>query len=313
MSDTKPGGDSGADVTQSLGDTLYVVGTDANKFPSTLTDKSRISYDSLEVSATEGVSRTGSSLPAFQQADNAGDHHGGTYSLIALNKIDFTSAAGGINLSTSGNINLMAGGGLVSIMPTMCFTALSKSVHIAGIDAVLIKGNKLVIDSEETTFTKNAKFAKNILVNGSMFVNGELYVNHLTAPQKVMDTNDSPILPVYFNSPTILSGMFIQTCLNPILGFVPAVSMNQVTFILDPMTTTLSQMKVLPHKHSYTSISCDFKESNTEVWAEAVALNNNEAGVTKKDEPYGQKESELLNNIKNKIMSRIGDYLGTLI
>ena len=309
----KPGGDSGADITQCLGDTVYTVGTDANKFPSTLEDKTGLAYNSMCASPTEGMAITGTARPSYQQVDNSGDHHGGSYSLIAMNKIDFTAASGGISLNTSGNINLNAGGGIVNVMPTMCFTALSKTINIAGTDFVSINANKLLIDAKDILFEQNTKFAKNVLINGGLFVNGELYINHMTCQQQVMDTNDSPILPVYFNSPTILSGMFVQTCLTPILGFVPAVSVNQVSFILDPMTTTLSQMKVLPHKHSYRSPACSFVESTSDVWGEAAALNEQNAVQSKKVEQYGKPENEVFSKVKETIISRISDYISTLI
>lgn len=309
----KPGGDSGADVTQCLGDTIYTVGTDANKFPPTLEDKTGIAYNSGCASPTEGMAISGTARPSYQQVDNSGDHHGGSYTLVATNKIDFTSATGGVNINTAGNINLNAGGGIVNIMPTMCVTALSQTINIAGTDFVSINAGKLLIDASDIMFEKNAKFAKNVLINGGLFVNGELYVNHMTCQQQVMDTNDSPILPVYFNSPTILSGMFIQTCLTPILGFVPAVSVNQVSFILDPMTTTLSQMKVLPHKHSYRSPACSFVESTSKVWGEASVLNEQKPAPAKKVEQYGMSEGGLFGKIKETIISRISDYISTLI
>lgn len=309
----KPGGDSGADITQSLGDTVYTVGTDANKYPSTLEDKTGLAYNTMCASPTEGMAITGTARPSYQQVDNSGDHHGGSYSLIAMNKIDFTAASGGINFNTSGNINLNAGGGIVNIMPTMCITALSKTINIAGTDFVSINANKLLINAKDIMIEQNAKFAKNVLINGGLFVNGELYINHMTCQQQVMDTNDSPILPVYFNSPTILSGMFMQTCLNPVLGFVPAASINQVTFILDPMTTTMSQMKVLPHKHSYRSPACSFVESTPEVWSQAASLNEQTAQSAKKVEQYGMSEGEVFSKVKETIISRVSDYISTLI
>ena len=292
---------------------MYTVGTDANKFPSTLEDKTGLAYNTMCVSPTEGMALTGTARPAYQQVDNSGDHHGGSYSLIAMNKIDFTAATGGINFNTSGNINLNAGGGIVNIMPTMCLTALSKTINIAGTDFVSINSNKLLIEAKDVMFEHNTKFAKNVLVNGGLFVNGELYINHMTCQQQVMDTNDSPILPVYFNSPTILSGMFMQTCLTPVAGLVPAVSVNQVSFILDPITTTLSQMKVLPHKHSYRSPACSFVESTSSVWGDAASLNADEAVSSKKTEQYGKPEGEVFNKVKETIISRISDYISTLI
>lgn len=309
----KPGGDSGADITQCLGDTVYTVGTDANKYPSTREDKTGLAYNTLCASPTEGMAVTGTARPSYEQIDNSGDHHGGSYSLIAMNKIDLLAGAGGIQINTSGNINLNAGGGIVNIMPTMCVTALSRTINIAGTEFVNIKAGKLLIDSADIMFEQNAKFAKNVLVNGGLFVNGELYINHMTCQQQVMDTNDSPILPVYFNSPTILTGMFVQTCLNPIMGFVPAVSMNQVTFILDPMTTTLAQMKVLPHKHSYRSPACNFKGGTADVWAEAAALNAQEAHPSKPTEQYDAGEDGVMSKVQNTVISRISDYISTLI
>jgi phage baseplate assembly protein gpV len=303
----KARGDSGVDMTQVIDDKVTVVGSNPNIFPSCRMDGAGREKKTVSTSTTQGVIESSSTYTEYEAVDNSGDHHGGTYSIVAMNKFAVDAANGGISLNTGGNITLMAGGGIANIVSTECISAISNVIKFVASEISVFKGPELYVETDNTTFVNTVKMAKNLVVQGGALINGELFINHMTAPQQVMDTSMSPILPVFFNTPTILTGIVTQTCMTPTtcggLGTVPltpAVSTNYVQFTLDPITTTKALGRVLPHKHTYKHAACSFKQSQDEVWSEAEATNENDIVAAKAVDSFG----DVMDRIVSKVTKR---------
>lgn len=302
----KARGDNGLDITQVIDDKVTIVGDNPNVYPSCRKDGAGRERMHLTTSATQGVIETVSTYTECEAIDNSGDHHGGTYTIVAMNKFAVDAASGGISLNTSGNINLLSGGGLVNLVGTEMVSAISNVVKLVGTEIIVAKGAELYIDTDSSTFVNTVKMAKNLVVQGGALINGELFVNHMTAPQQIMDTSMSPVLPIFFNTPTILSGIITQTCLTPTVcaesgPVTPATAVNYVQFTLDPTTTLNSVGRVLPHKHTYKHAACSFTESQTDVWEEAEATEKNEIVAAKKTLNFG----DVVDNIVFKVQKRV--------
>lgn len=316
----KTRGDSGLDITQVIDDKITIVGTNPNVYPSCRKDGAGREQTEITQSASQGVSTPPSAYTEVEAVDNSGDHHGGTYTIIAMNKFAVDSGAGGIHLSSVGNINLLAGGGIANVVATECASLISNIIKLSAAEITVIKGPKLYIDSDSTAFTNSVKIAKNLIINGGMFVNGELYANHMTMPHQLMETSMSPILPVYFNTPTILKGIITQTCMNPStcggLGTVPltpAVSTNYVQFMLDPSTTMKAHSKVLPHYHTYRHAACTFLESSSKVWEEVDSIDLNEPIKPKKVLNFGGTLDRIVNKCKTRLTNAFTDAVTSLM
>jgi hypothetical protein len=313
----KARGDSGVDMTQAIDDKVTIVGSNPNIFPSCRKDGAGRERKVVTTSATQGTMEATLSYTECEAVDNAGDHHGGTYSMVAMNRFSVDSGGGGISLNSGGNVNLMAGGGLANVVASECASIISNVVKVVSSEIVVVKGPELYVESNNTTFTNSVKLSKNLVVQGGAFVNGELFVNHMTAPHQIMDTSMSPVLPVFFNTPTILTGtaQFIPTC-PPIIGAITGAAMPYmptvyVQFTLDPLTTTRSLGRVLPHKHTYKHAACSFTESQDGVWGEAMATDSNEAVPAKKPESFGGM-SKVMAKVQKRVTNAFTDCMSSL-
>lgn len=314
----KSRGDSGVDLTQVIDDKITIVGTNPNVFPSCRKDGTGREIKTISASSSQGIIEAPSAYTECEAIDNSGDHHGGNYTIIAMNKFTLDAGGGGISLSSGGNINLMAAGGLLNLVAPENISTISNVVKIVSTEITIFRGPQLYIDSDNILFASTAKFAKNLIVQGGAFINGELYINHMTAPHQVMDTSMSNILPVYFNTPTVLTGIVNSTCMNPVLSLLgglvtPVQSTNYVQFTLDPMTTTVAQGKVLPHKHTYRHAAWSPVEGSSAVWAEAEALNKNEAFSAKKIENFGAPMDKILDKAKKRFTNSFTDLMTSLM
>ena len=314
----KARGDSGVDMTQAMDDKVTIVGSNPNVFPSCRKDGAGREKISIETSASQGIIESKSTYTECEAIDNSGDHHGGTYTIVAMNKFSVDSGGGGISLNSGGNINIMAGGGLVNVVGTECASILSNVIKLVGSEVTVIKGPELYVESDKSTFVNTVKLAKNLVVQGGALINGELFINHMTVPQQIMDTSMSPILPVYFNTPTVLTGIITQTCLTPVMcnhgttPVVPAASTSYIQFTLDPTTTLKAQARVLPHKHTYQHAACTFAQSSGELWAEAEATGSNEAVSAKKTESFGGGMEKIINKCKKRLTNAFTDTMTSL-
>ncbi len=306
-------GDSGTDMTQATDDKVTIVGSSPNLYPSCRVDGAGKSKVDISASNSEGITEMKTARSEYEVIDNSGDHHGGSYSIVAMNKFSIDAAGGGISLNTGGNVSIMAGGGLVNLVATEAINAVGKTVSFTATEMNIFEGTELYINTENTTFVNNVRLAKNLLVKGSTFVNGELYVNHVTGPHQMMDTSASNVLPVFFNTPTILKGIIkaTYTCDTPHAhGAAPSsggITINVSDFILDPETTSRARGFIRPHSHTYRHLAVDFKEGNTDVWAEASGLNANESKTAKPTENFGAPIEKVMMKKMKKVLNNYID------
>lgn len=313
----KARGDSGVDMTQAMDDKVTIVGSNPNVFPSCRKDGAGRERKVVSTSPTQGTMESTLTYTECEAVDNSGDHHGGTYSMVAMNKFSIDAAGGGISLNSGGNINLMAAGGLANIVASECASVISNVVKVVSSEIVVVKGPEFYVESDNTTFVNSVKMSKNLVVQGGAFVNGELFINHMTAPQQIMDTSMSPILPVYFNTPTILTGTAqlisttppVTTDGGPAMSHMPTVYMQ---FTLDPLTTTRSVGRILPHKHTYKHAACTFAQSQDEVWAESAATGGNEAVPAKQPESFGGSMSAVMGKVQKRVTNAFTDCMSSL-
>lgn len=313
----KARGDSGVDMTQAIDDKVTIVGSNPNIYPSCRIDGAGRQRSLVSTSASQGVMEMPGTYTECEAVDNSGDHHGGTYTMVAMNKFSVDSGGGGISLNSGGNINLMAAGGLANIVATENVSVISNVIKLVGSEITVVKGPELYIETDNTTFVNSVKMAKNLVVQGGALINGELFINHMTAPQQVMDTSMSPVLPVYFNTPTMLTGIAqlinvgapVITKGGPAMPIAPTV---QVQFTLDPNTTTKSLGRVLPHKHTYKHAACTFAQSQSDVWAEAEATGSNESVAAKKVESFGGSMDAVVSKVQKRVTNAFTDCMSSL-
>ena len=120
----------------------------------------------------------------------------GTYSIVANNKYVLMVGAGGVTLSTEGNIDIR-GAGIVDInsMSEMHLYAHNGDVSISGNHNLCIRSDTVRIETKDINkkviINSGLGVARNLVVHGSAYIEGELYVQHITGPQEIHNTGDS--------------------------------------------------------------------------------------------------------------------------
>ena len=219
----------------------------------------------------------------------------------------------GIHLTTGGNINIMAGGGLANIVASEAVSAIGKALIFTSTEISAFEGGELYVNTDSSTFTNNVRMSKNLIVNGGALINGELYVNHITAPHQVMDTSSTNVLPVFFNTPTTLSGMGLLETLTPVIvegvPVMPPTPIVTFQLVLDPATTSISKGFIRPHFHTYRHAAGTFKECVTDVWKESENTNKNEAVEAKPSEAFGAKIQEIISKNLKRVLNEYLDAI----
>lgn len=314
----KTKGDSGNDVSQILGNKVDFVGADnPNVWPSCRSDGAGRSRVTIDSSPTEGVMELPFAQTDYEAIDNASDHHGGNYNVIALNRYTVEAAGGGIHLNSGGNINLMAGGGLLNLVGSACTTVSANIVKLHSTESVLVVGPSLYVKAEDIVFENTVKLAKNLVVNGSVSVLGELYVTHITGPINAYATSTAPALPVQFYPTARLGGWAAYTIVDaprsesPVSSpFAPVTGFIRIReLMMDEMTYMKPHAYTNTHHHYSVHIGADLKTSTDEIWADAANLSANTTGTAKPNQPLGDSEENLKDGTMRNLAKAAGDTL----
>lgn len=289
-------GDAGNKVSTVLGDHAIIVGDHPNTHPAIYVDPTGKETNAYGLSDT-GMVESKSAMPTFRAIDNAGDFHGGNYTVTAMNGIHFASGAGGLSANISGNIALSSWGGKVTITSSTQIGTNAQVLALSATNTVKISGPSLYIDAKETTFTKNVTFGNNVKVNGGLAVNGELYASHITTMRQVKPTTVADGLPGYAINGAQLIGT-IEVSDNPLIMGAT------ITMMLHP--TSLPIIVTSPHWHLYNTIASSTVNGPTELFEEMTAADGDSPATAKPNDI-----EELLD--LEGAFSRIGEAVVTAI
>ena len=263
-------GDAGNKVSTVLGDHAIIVGDHPNTHPAIYVDPTGKETNTYGLSDT-GMVESKSAMPTFRAIDNAGDFHGGNYTVTAMNGIHFASGAGGLSANISGNIALSSWGGKVTITSSTQIGTNAQVLALSATNTVKISGPSLYIDAKETTFTKNVTFGNNVKVNGGLAVNGELYASHITTMRQVKPTTVADGLPGYAMANALLVGEVIVAA-DPLM-------LGPLTIRLEG--TTLPIITTSPHWHLYNTIASSTVNGPTELFEEMTAADGDSPAKAK--------------------------------
>lgn len=266
------GGFTGVDTKQVSDDSVLIVGIDPNTDPASIIDDNGRSRKNYTLSETEGVTEWSKSYPEVKAVDNSGAHHGGTYSVIAMNKFAVDAGAGGIGLTSSGNITLMGLGGIVNVVAESQVEILSEIVKVDSTSFIILNGPILDINCDKVTVKNLAIFASNAVVNGGLFVKGELFTSHITGMRGKYYTEYALPQATYFSPSVKIKGLMTLSSLIP-GPWMPPSTVCMVDLILpSPEMYMFKSGYILPHRHRFYHLAADLCSSPLDVWSESVAI-----------------------------------------
>lgn len=310
MSYTGNSSHAGLDVSQNSDDKIEICGMNPNVNPSCVVDDFGYARKEIESTGSQGSVEFPSTYPEVKAIDNSGDHHGGTYSIIAMNKFTVDAAGGGIALNSGGNINLFAAGGITNVTSTEQITLLSNVISVGSTEIVTIEGPTLDINSQTVNFKNYAIFHSNVLINGGLAVNGELYVSHITGQQDIFQTQPYSPMSVFFDQGVKLDGLLMLQEVTPIPPISPN-GMSKTTickisnFIPSPLMLQTRAGYTEEHQHDFYHLAADLKEGRTDVWEATKSAGLEGSPITAKTANNMQKVSESISDNTVKSLTKV--------
>jgi len=177
------------------------VGGAVNDFPSIRIDPYGRSQP-IEVAVGEKTTYTNVDfVPTVEDVNSDLNFPGGDYTLNVGNKYNVIVGAGGVQIKTSGSVEI--GGTSVKVAANKINLMASAGMHLTSETLVELQSDKSIsLRSKRQIYIEPGLGVKsNLVVGGGTYVEGELYVNHITAPVEIQQTED-----------TLLKGRFNCRC-----------------------------------------------------------------------------------------------------
>lgn len=200
------------------------------------------------------------------------DLPGGSYSINAANRWNVHVGAGGVNIKTSGRIEMSG---------TM-FNVGADQVNIGSKNEVNIDGGKrlsIVADiislrqrkRDQVLVDSNLGVARNVIIGGGLHVEGELSCHHITAPVEMQETE----LVTLFSK--LLKGLQFDAVVSSDLSGPHRASGaynvgGQCTITLTGDSNP-DHVRAYDHSHLFKNVPLNLKSNNDEVRQEAQSLN----------------------------------------
>lgn len=216
------------------------------------------------------------------------DMPGGNYTVTAGNRYNLLVGSGGINLNTSGPLNINST--IAKFIGTQINLASKEDFNLDGGTNLSVIADIISIRSRnrnQTVVDDNLGVSKNVVIGGGTYTNGEVYLQHVTAPVEFQVTESTTIQDTGYT----ISGATITKS-----GGGTISSGNIVT--ITGGTLTINQ----PHTHYFKNLPLTLLATNADVrntaasavnggsaaaTATAVADHYNTAGGNKNSNPNG--------------------------
>lgn len=258
-------GDGGSMNINVARNARLVVGATVNNNPQATVDFKGRQVPSAIVVSGAGVTTAVAGAPEVNEVDNYSMFPCGTYTLEIGNFFNVKVGGGGINMITSGSVNIV----------TDTVLKLGALQTIVGGDDVVIKGDKNVsIESsnlnlnsgDQIILNSNVGVSNNIIVNGGAYIDGEVCLNHITAPREIQQTLigfTKEGARGFLRSGDKITGTIL-------LKNFPDITSSGTTIIIDKTVKfeiTLDQqsdlaVELTPHGHEFPNIPLTLSEGN---------------------------------------------------
>jgi len=258
-------GNGGDDIEFVKRHKIEIIGATENDYPSLRVDPKGRSQPFEMVVGKTSVFKNHDYIPHVEEINNSNNFPCGDYSLSVGNKWNVLVGSGGIQIKTSGTIEigttmLKIGSHKTHLHSKYGTTIASDShVEIASPKSIQLRCDRQVL-VENSLGVKN-----NVIIGGGLFVEGEVYVNHITAPTEVQETENT-LLYGKFNTTTNRSLLIGEALIGGTYYPVFAIKDNNL-------------IQNYPHSHHFNNVPLRLLDSNKQVREIAQAENINKHNV----------------------------------
>jgi len=255
-------GNGGDDIEIIKRNKFRQIGAEFNDFPSIKIDPKGRSQPFEVLVSDIGAYTNHDYVPHVEEVDNSSNFPCGNDDAVVGNRLSRTVGSGGINLKTTGSMelgstNLKIGSNKINIDASLGLHLGSESfVEIQSLKTITLRTNRQVY-VESSLGVKG-----DIVTGGGIYAEGEVYLHHITAPLEVHQTQD-----------TVVTGKFATTTNRTLLigeahigdRFYPVYAIKNDDVIVN-----------YPHSHHHNGIPMRLTQSNSDVrkLAEAEDIND---------------------------------------
>jgi len=168
---------------------LVNIGLVFNQFASTR-------YNGTAKTITQYYNNTGTAtttIPAIEYT-HIDDMPGGNYTVTAGNRYNLLVGSGGIDIKTTGPVNL--GGTILAVAGKQVNIASSDDTNIDGGTNLSVIANIMTLrtrNRQQVLIDDNLGVSQNVVIGGGQYLKGETYLQHVTAPVEFQVTESTKI------------------------------------------------------------------------------------------------------------------------
>ena len=266
------GGDDQSTIFRNKNET---VGVTFNSYPSIrFDDQGRSQPGKVEVGKGSGAYVKIESIPHVEEVDNS-KFPVGTSTLTVGNQYNIIVGSGGINIKTSGAMEL--GATSYKVSSHKISLNASKGVHLNSENIVELQSAKNIsLRSNKQVYIEPGLGVKNnLVVGGGTYMQGETYLHHVTAPAEVQQTYET----ILFSK--LLAGLsFDVTC----SGFSKNNPGGTGTITLQSDSND-DKVQAYPHSHHFNNLPLRLTPSGSNIRDIANSENINVDGLSVAAQP----------------------------
>ena len=239
---------------------VIMVGAAVNDYPSIRTvDEGRATPSRVIVGPQAGAFVEIGAVPHVEEVNNS-QFPVGNYSVHAGNKYNINSGSGGIDIKTSGPVEI--GGTTYKLAANKVNIQSSAGVQITSENLVeLVSLKNISLRSNKQILIEPGLGVKNnVIIGGSTYTEGETYLHHVTAPTEIQQTENTKV----FGNPVrnkLIGVAWVSGTPWPVLG-VP----------------TPDSIRCYSHSHHFKNLPLRLTDSSKSVRTIAIGENINTDG-----------------------------------
>ena len=241
---------NGGDVEEfTYRDKLEVVGAAVNDYPSVRIDPEGRSHPAEVTVGIDTSYVNVDTAPHVEEVNNDANFPVGSYTLSVGNKYNVMVGSGGVQIKTSGSVEI--GGTTFKVSAHKINIQSSAGVNVSSENIVELQSEKNIAlrSGRQILIEPGLGVRDNVIVGGATYTEGETYLHHVTAPAEIQQTEETEV----YGSP--VTGAIIGTVKVPgITGTLNVLGLSTPDSIL-----------CYPHSHHFKNLPLRLTDSNASV------------------------------------------------
>ena len=268
-------GDGGSTTDFTFRNKLEVVGAKVNEYPAVRIDPEGTSEPSEVIVGEDSTFVNVDSVPHVEEVDNDKAFPVGNYELVVGNKYGIKVGSGGVELKTSGAIEI--GASTYKLAANKVNIQSSSGINITSESSVLLQSSRNISfrSNNQILIEPGLGVRDNLIVGGGISVGGETYLQHVTAPAELQQTEETHVFAkllegLEFECEIVTEGNAF------VAGRTPVTGSGKLKL---KANSNDNFVECYPHSHHFKNLPLRLTESNSGVRIIARAENINTPGM----------------------------------